>query len=75
MPLYEYACPACHQRFEQLTPHAQADRVRCTACGQPATRQLSAFGVKGGGQAASSAAAPAMAGRSGGHACGAGCRH
>ena len=33
MPVYEYACRACGERFDRLVPHAEADRPGpCPAC-------------------------------------------
>lgn len=53
MPLYEYACPDCHERFEVLQRMGDgAEGVRCLACGgEHAERQLSTFAaaVSGGG--------------------------
>jgi len=40
MPLYDFACPACGARFEDLA--AMDERVRaCPDCGRPATRLVS----------------------------------
>jgi len=56
MPLYEYRCPACHERFEVLQRVGEsADAVRCPECGaEHVERQLSTFAaaVSGGGSAA-----------------------
>jgi putative FmdB family regulatory protein len=45
MPLYEYACQQCSNRFDQLRSIAEADAVAaCPACGsQQTTRSLSAI--------------------------------
>ncbi len=45
MPLYEYSCPACGRQFEELTRSADADKVKCPACGKKAARKFSTFGV------------------------------
>ncbi|HEX9343015.1 MAG TPA: zinc ribbon domain-containing protein [Actinomycetota bacterium] len=75
MPLYEYSCDACGQRFEALVPAGDADDATCTACGAgPVRRLLSliAAPVRGG----DGAAAPApMAGGGGGGCCGGACGH
>lgn len=51
MPLYEYRCPSCHERFEVLQRiGASAESVRCPECGAGRVeRQLSSFaaGVAG----------------------------
>jgi putative FmdB family regulatory protein len=44
MPIYEYVCPDCAARFEELRPLSQADRpAECPHCHQPARRKLSTF--------------------------------
>ena len=56
MPLYEYRCPTCAERFEVLQSVGEsADAVRCPECGAARVeRQLSTFaaGVAGGGSPA-----------------------
>ena len=49
MPLYEYRCESCDERFEELVSSSDEDDVRCPSCGQPAKKLLSAFSVGGGG--------------------------
>jgi len=51
MPLYEYRCPACHERFEVLQRVGEsADAVRCPECGaEHVERQLSTFAAAVGG--------------------------
>ncbi len=62
MPLYEYQCAECGEKFERLVRLADADRpAGCPKCGSAQTRRLvSAFGRIGssaaGGTAASSCA-------------------
>lgn len=35
MPLYEFECPACRTRFEELLRHSfRAEDVACPACGR-----------------------------------------
>lgn len=61
MPIHEYACDACGERFEQLVRHDTV--VACPRCASRAlTRQLSVFSTAAtaGGAAA---AAEAMAAR------------
>ena len=44
MPLYEYYCSSCSQRFERLrTMTAVADREACPQCGTVSPRVLSVF--------------------------------
>ena len=42
MPLYEYYCADCHDRFEILTTYAasQADTIVCTTCHGTSVRKL-----------------------------------
>lgn len=41
MPLYDFACPACGERFEERT--AAGEQPPCPACGVAAERRLSPF--------------------------------
>jgi len=44
MPLYEYYCPDCDLKFEQIRPVSQANGdATCPRCQQPAKRKLSTF--------------------------------
>jgi putative FmdB family regulatory protein len=44
MPIYEYHCPECDAKFEELRPLSQADQpVECPQCHQPARRKMSTF--------------------------------
>ncbi len=56
MPLYEYVCRACHDRFEVLQRVGQgAEEVRCPECGADAVeRQLSTFAAAVAGGSSSS---------------------
>jgi len=58
MPLYEYSCLACAERFELLqTMGAGAEAVRCPACGAgQVERRLSTFSAAVGGSPKSAAA-------------------
>jgi len=57
MPLYEYECRKCGQRFERLVSISEADQKQpCPHCGEEDTeKQLSVFavsssrGISGGG--------------------------
>lgn len=47
MPMYEYVCPACHTRFEELRLAKEADDPSpCPHCETWAQRQLSRFSMK-----------------------------
>jgi putative FmdB family regulatory protein len=47
MPIYEYECESCGERFEELVA-ADAEGVPCAACGSTATRRLlSGFAPRG----------------------------
>jgi putative FmdB family regulatory protein len=56
MPIYEYKCQDCGNRFEKLVRRAaEADGVECPSCGQKhLTQELSVFAAhaNGGGKAA-----------------------
>ncbi len=69
MPLYEYRCPECGDRFEQLRRMQDADQpVECPQChSKRPERQLSTFA----GRVASSMA-PAPCGAPSSKACGTG---
>ena len=64
MPIYEYRCLACDEKFEQLVFGQTA--VECPACASDRVgRELSLFGFKGGPRFAGS-------GKSAGGGCGCG---
>jgi putative FmdB family regulatory protein len=44
MPIYEYICEECNERFDQLRAIPDRDTAECPKCGARATRQLSIFG-------------------------------
>lgn len=44
MPIYEYYCPDCKLKFEQLRPISRAgEKAPCPRCQEEAGRALSAF--------------------------------
>ena len=50
MPMYEYACEACHKVFEELV-FGSPEAVPCPKCGSPRTKRLlSASCVRGSGK-------------------------
>ena len=73
MPIYEYACTTCRNRFEQMrSMDSFEEPAACPDCGSPSARVLSLFSafVKGpGGELAPVAAAGGGCGCGGG-ACG-----
>ncbi|HEX4205224.1 MAG TPA: zinc ribbon domain-containing protein [Ktedonobacteraceae bacterium] len=47
MPIYEYVCPACHTRFEEVRLMKEADDPSpCPRCDIQAQRQISRFAMK-----------------------------
>ena len=40
MPLYEYECDACHQRFEKIRKFSDAPIEVCDKCGKGPVRKL-----------------------------------
>jgi putative FmdB family regulatory protein len=72
MPIYEYRCESCAEKFEVLTHFAERDRAQvCPACESTKTRVLvSSFAVTG----ASESFASDLTGEStGGGCCGGAC--
>lgn len=51
MPLYEYQCKACNDRFELRQKFSDAPATECPKCGGEVTKLISstAFSLKGGG--------------------------
>jgi putative FmdB family regulatory protein len=44
MPIYEYICPECDNKFEQMRPLSQSDKpAECPRCHKPARRKMSSF--------------------------------
>ena len=43
MPVYEYRCGACRERFELLRPMSANGEADCPQCGGAANRVLSLF--------------------------------
>jgi putative FmdB family regulatory protein len=46
MPLYEYECSACGERFELIQKFSDPPEAACVVCGAPAHRQLSAPAIQ-----------------------------
>ena len=53
MPVYEYVCLDCRERFDALRPMSQADTpIACRICGsEHSSRTLSVFYAQSGGRA------------------------
>ena len=51
MPIYEYTCQGCGNRFELLTSWSGADAQHCPECGEKAERLISVFASAGGCEA------------------------
>lgn len=74
MPLYEYACLECNERYEDLRSASRADAVvPCTSCGSTRVKRLLSVFATVGGATASSDDSPYSAPRSGGCGCGGNC--
>ena len=71
MPLYEYHCPACNHRFDELQPMS-ATSAECPVCEQPARRAISVFAALSGSESGDSEFGPLPPGNGGG-CCGGGC--
>lgn len=74
MPLYEYICPACGHRFEQIRTMAERHTAPCPQCGSRSEMKLSAFAAVTGSCCSSEDASGSGTGSccSGG-SCGCGC--
>jgi putative FmdB family regulatory protein len=69
MPIYEYICDACNERFEKIVINKQQE-ISCPKCSsKKASIQLSVFATAGSGGGPSSSSG----GYSGGGCCGGGC--
>jgi putative FmdB family regulatory protein len=71
MPIYEYICPDCKTRFEQMRPISKCgEPAECPKCKHPAKRALSTFACR---SANESGGTSAIAGGGGGcSSCGGG---
>lgn len=51
MPIYEYFCKGCNEKFERLQKMTESSNVKCPKCGKLAERQMSltSFSLKGAG--------------------------
>ena len=78
MPLYEYYCPRCATKFEQLRPMSRSDEpATCPSGHNGGTRALSIFAAVSKGEGGGTIM-PDASGGGGGCACGGGgcgCAH
>ncbi len=72
MPLYEYHCPTCGNRFDKLQPMS-ASGADCPNCEQPARRAISVFSSIVSGGASGDAGFSPLPPMGGGGCCGGGC--
>ena len=75
MPIYEYRCEPCEDRFEAFIASSE-DTPECPKCGgRQLTKLMSTFAavVPGGYKASQAAASAAPAPKPGGHTHGGGC--
>jgi putative FmdB family regulatory protein len=71
MPIYEYICDACNERFEKIVIDKQQE-ISCPKCSsKKASIQLSVFATAGSGGGPSSSSGGFSGG--GGGCCGGGC--
>jgi putative FmdB family regulatory protein len=67
MPLYEYFCPQCEERFESFRYLSERnDVVECPSCGHQSERVLSAFAMGKSAGGSSSKSSCSTGGWSGG---------
>jgi putative FmdB family regulatory protein len=58
MPLFEYVCEKCDERFEVIKRTLDEDEVRCPSCDEPARKLLSRFAVKSGASSGATLSPP-----------------
>lgn len=59
MPLYEFQCTVCEERFEEIVrSREQAEEVVCPECGSDVRRLQSGFATIGSGEGRGRASAP-----------------
>ncbi len=69
MPIYEYYCPTCEKRFEELVRDKKPAVIHCPECGtNDVNRLISLFATS----SPSANSFAEMSGESGDHACGCG---
>jgi putative FmdB family regulatory protein len=74
MPIYEYRCESCSERFELLTRFAERDAAQvCPACESTKTRVLVSSFAFAGAESSDSLDFGASESTGGGGCCGGGC--
>ncbi len=67
MPIYEYVCNSCGNRFDKLRPVTRMDDIApCEECGGDSSRQLSVFAAYSRGDDGEVASVPSTGGGCGG---------
>jgi putative FmdB family regulatory protein len=74
MPIYEYECAACAERFEELVRSPDAS-VACPECGGAEVERLLSRFAGVGGTASATPQHPRFAQRATGGCCGGACGH
>ena len=70
MPIYEYVCEQCNERFEKIVINKQ-EAISCPKCGsKKAAIQLSVFATAGGGSSSPSGGSSGGGGGCCGGSCG-----
>jgi len=72
MPIYEYRCPSCDERFEELV-RSSGPAVACPSCGTADVERLLSVFAGVGGASAPSSPTPSQVLASGAGGCGPGC--
>ncbi|HUV39280.1 MAG TPA: zinc ribbon domain-containing protein [Planctomycetota bacterium] len=62
MPIYEFECPRCSHRFEDLLRSSRAKNPACPECGCVRTGRLMSTFSMGGSSSSSAAASSSCAG-------------
>ncbi len=74
MPIYEYRCESCANKFEVLTRFAERDTAQvCPSCESTKTRVLVSSFAFANSAGSESSSASEFSGESGGSCCGGGC--
>jgi putative FmdB family regulatory protein len=65
MPLYEYQCSDCNQKFDKLVSYTQSNNMECPNCQSKNTLKLiSTFATIGGGNSGKNSTSSCATGRS-----------
>ena len=74
MPIYEYDCAICKDRFEKLVRNPNPTEVQCPSCGsKEVVRRFSVFGMKSTGSFSPSTSSESAGSCSGGGCGNCGC--